>query len=496
MEEEKSLAKKFVKKFAEKGVLVTPEAIEMFLEINDGESFFEEIEKIISEDKITVLTVEIMEKALKEVRNTVSKDYYFPEDRMKEIPAKDWQGKIEVEMDPTDYIDTGEKAKDFLRTFRDRYLKLKKMLQAKRELRRIEPIENITRTLKGEEVCIIGMVYSKRKSIKGNYLLEVEDLTGRCRVIVPGRDPDASYIVLDQVLGFRGVVLDSKTLYSRKIFFPDISKPKPVKTKEPICMVFTSDLHLGSKAFMKNTFEKFLDWLNMKRCAENERKIISRIKYLLIAGDLVDGVGVYPAQERELEEKNIDKQYKMFIEYMKQVPEYIELIMIPGNHDATRLSEPQPSVPNEYIEALKEERNIYSLGNPSFMKIDGYRVLIYHGKSLDNWNMILPRERRGKPEEAMQEMLRSRHLSLLYGQNVPLAPEPKDMLVIEKVPHILHIGHLHVAGEKVYRGIYCFSAGGWQERTAYQVEMNIHPTPGIISIFDMKRHVVLKKNFA
>jgi len=41
----------------------------------------------------------------------------------------------------------------------------------------------------------------------------------------------------------------------------------------------------------------------------------------------------------------------------------------------------------------------------------------------------------------MNEMLKLRHLSPIYGGRVSIAPEKKDHFVIDEIPDILHCGH-------------------------------------------------------
>ena len=42
----------------------------------------------------------------------------------------------------------------------------------------------------------------------------------------------------------------------------------------------------------------------------------------------------------------------------------------------------------------------------------------------------------------MKILLKSRHLSPIYGNRTPIAPESEDMMVIDDVPDIFHAGHV------------------------------------------------------
>ena len=59
---------------------------------------------------------------------------------------------------------------------------------------------------------------------------------------------------------------------------------------------------------------------------------------------MVDGIGIYPNQERELVVKDIYKQYEMLDDFIEAIPDYMEVIIGPGNHDAVRRGEPQPAM--------------------------------------------------------------------------------------------------------------------------------------------------------
>ena len=85
------------------------------------------------------------------------------------------------------------------------------------------------------------------------------------------------------------------------------------------------------------------------------REIAGKVKYLLIAGDIVDGVGVYPGQAKELSIRDVHKQYNFAAKYLEKIPNYIEIVISPGNHDASRKALPQPAIPEGYLTAIKEK---------------------------------------------------------------------------------------------------------------------------------------------
>ncbi|NYZ78205.1 metallophosphoesterase family protein, partial [Candidatus Micrarchaeota archaeon] len=255
-----------------------------------------------------------------------------------------------------------------------------------------------------------------------------------------------------------------------------------------------SDLHVGSKKFMRENFQRFLKFLNGD-CTEEEKKVAGKIKYLLIAGDLVDGIGAYPTQERELLTKDIYEQYEIFCELLKGIPEWIEVVAIPGNHDAVRIAEPQPSLPSELTKTLGERGNIHFAPSPTQVELHGVRVLMYHGNSVDS---IISGLNISKgyhhPELIGIEMLRRRHLAPIYGDK-PLLPTERDALVISNPPDIMHFGHVHKNGYAEYHGTTVINSGTWQEKTEYQIKQGHIVTPCLLPLYDLQTGVIKTLNF-
>jgi DNA polymerase II small subunit len=70
------------------------------------------------------------------------------------------------------------------------------------------------------------------------------------------------------------------------MFRPDIRIDNtPFRSELPGRAVLISDLHVGSNTFLEEQWNRFSDWLDDEPAS-----------YLLIAGDLVDGVGVFPGR--------------------------------------------------------------------------------------------------------------------------------------------------------------------------------------------------------
>lgn len=373
---------------------------------------------------------------------------------------------------------------EFVKYFRDRYSKLSEMVRKRINAR---PIESLKRRNVEGQISIIGMVSDIRTTSNGHRLIELEDPTGSFPVLVL-KDRElfeiSRNVLLDEVLGVSGVLnRDGNMLIVGSIIWPDLpslnSKPMVLEEVDRRKAVFVSDIHVGSKTFLEDAWEKFIDWLNGE---SRDSQDISSIGYVVVAGDIVDGIGVYPDQEQELEIKDIYEQYERAAEYFRGIPKHIRVIISPGNHDAVRQAEPQPRLPERISKMFS---GVDFVGNPATLELGGRRVLIYHGRSMDDLIASLPGFSYNDPTRPMVEMLRRRHLSPIYGGRVSIAPEKQDHFVISEAPDILHCGHVHTVGIINYKGVLALNAGTWQSQTEYQKRTNLQPVPGKAIMVDM-----------
>ena len=145
-------------------------------------------------------------------------------------------------------------------------------------------------------------------------------------------------------------------------------------------------------------------------------------------------MGIYPEQLDELTIPNIREQYHVAAELLKRLPDYVEIVITPGNHDATRHSMPQPPVPQEYAKELHDDPRVKMLGSPCRLNLNGVEILIEHGKGMDDILSSTPGYEFQHPIKAMELLFRCRHLAPRYGQSTPIAPERTDRLVIGNIP--------------------------------------------------------------
>lgn len=420
-------------------------------------------------------------KEIKEEKKVeVLKTHYKP-------VAKDYSPKIKLfeDTDVSGKSTCKGKVDDFVSLFRDRFKRTSGILHSHPTN---NVIANYTGVKKGDKARFIGMVRSKTVTKNGHLIIEAEDFEGVLKIFISKNNKElldkARLIINDEVLAFDGKYGDP-FFYVDNFIWPDVPVNNVKKTiEEDLSIAFLSDTHVGSKLFMKKNFENFISWIKGNGSNEREREIASKVKYLLIAGDLVDGIGIYPGQEKELEIQDVYKQYDTLMGYLEQVPEYINIVMIPGNHDAVRRADPQPKLDKSLIK--KDYSNVILGSSPSMFKIEQFNVLMYHGNSMDSMIANIPGLSYHNPEYVIVEYLRRRHLGPIFGAN-HLIPEEKDYLVIDNVPNIVHIGHVHKNGYLDYHNVSLINSGTWQSQTDYQRMQGHIPTPCLLPIYDMHK---------
>ena len=462
------------------------------------ESVLEDVDSLT--DKPLWITHELLEKNVAALRPSeqsapissgTSRNTFHPY-------AKEVDPDLEVLEDPTSEISTTGSLEDYIQYFRDRFRKLRRIMSRRMDVRDACTITEASRASANSKVKTVCLITEKRESRRGIFL-QVEDLEASATVFVPSDNREvfrkAQRLALDQIVCICVARGRSDFFVVQDIIFPDVPLRKPNKAAIPVYAALLSDLHVGSKMFMEEAFRRFTLWLTGKAGDSRLRDIASRIKYVVIAGDIVDGVGVYPKQMEELEIRDIYDQYEAAAKMIEGIPDYMEIIVIPGNHDATRRALPQPALPKEYAEPLYESREIHSLGNPSSFRLHGVNMLVLHGRSLDDVISTLPEMSFQAPDGAMRFLLQCRHLAPFYGLRTLIAPEKADHLVVESVPDVFHAGHVHMMRYSSYRGTLIVNSGAWQKQTEYQKEMGHTPNPGIVPIVDLQNLRVLPVSF-
>ncbi|MBI2546302.1 DNA-directed DNA polymerase II small subunit [Candidatus Woesearchaeota archaeon] len=386
---------------------------------------------------------------------------------------------------------------DFVAYYVNRFTALKKILQARPELQSPLSINRLAGKRDREPVAIIGMVKDKETTKSGGISLILEDLTGSVKVFVNKNNKElfgnAQDIVLDQVVGIVGAP-GNNIVFANSIIEPDISFREQKKAPIESYALFLSDLHVGSRLFLRETFERFLAWINGGSGKQHEW--VSKIKYIFVAGDIVDGCSIYPGQEKELEIPDIYSQYKECAALLSRIPKHITIIISPGNHDAMRISEPQPELYKDFAADLWKLENVVMVSNPGMVNIEsapgfpGFDVLIYHGYSFDYYiaNVESIRNNGGydRPDLIMRFMLKKRHLAPTHTSTLYIPDPESDPLVIDKVPDIFVTGHLHKVSARAYKHVTLICGSCWQDKTPFQEKLGHNPEPGRVPVLNLQ----------
>lgn len=389
---------------------------------------------------------------------------------------------------------------DFSNFFISRYRFLENLLCRRQELVNLLSIGRALSKNEKGPISIIGLVESIGETKAGNIIVTLEDLTGKIKVLFSKSKKElfsmARDLVVDEVVGIYGQCSE-KFVFAENIIWPDIPQTSDIKKSESEeYLIFLSDIHVGSSLFLKEEFDKFLHWIRGEYGTAAQKEIADKVKYIFIGGDVVDGVGVYPSQEEELEIKDIKKQYEEFSRLLGLIPPNKKLIICPGNHDAVHLAEPQPAFYQEFAPGLFNLPNVTLVTNPSLINIGktaafpGFDVLLYHGYSFDYYVANVESIRTGggyhRSDLIMKFLLKRRHLAPSFT-STPYHPSQKeDPLLIRTVPDFFLTGHIHYSSVANYRGVTMVSGSCWQGKTSFQEKLGHEPEPARVPLINLK----------
>jgi DNA polymerase II small subunit len=408
--------------------------------------------------------------------------------------TSDVESDLVVLSDPAGNRNKAGKLSDFIGYFRDRFTKTRRILKERVDLQDTIPIAKALELPEKTKVKIIGIVTEKTER-KNHEFLSIEDDQAAMRVLVPKTSERRVYqkaqrLFLDQVLCVQVMKSSTPLFIAVDVINPEIPNRTHNTAEEDVAVALLSDLHIGSREFLDSQFSRFLQWLNGEVGNKRQVDIAHRVKYVIITGDLVDGIGVYPGQEADLLVNDVYKQYTHAAKILEQIPDYMEIIVIPGNHDATRQALPQPAIPKKYAEAVYELERVTMLGNPARLTLHGVAFLLCHGRSLDDVIGSVPdvtyQNLDTSVTTAMKYLLKARHIAPIFGAKTAIAPGNSDHLVIDHPPDVFHAGHVHVFGYDTYRGTLIVNSGTFQGQTDFQRRMDLRPTPGIVPVVNLK----------
>jgi DNA polymerase II small subunit len=340
-------------------------------------------------------------------------------------------------------------------------------------------------------LSIIGIVTEKRVTKNKNLIITVEDLTGQINVLIKTDKGEvftkAQELMFDEVIGIKASG-NREMLFVHDIIFPDSSIGEKMRFSEDYNIAFLSDVHCGSDRHLAKSMNNFLEWIN----SDNEDA--KKIRYIFFVGDNVDGVGIFPNQEKVLALKSMGEQYNLLASYLERIPKRITMFMCPGQHDAVRVAEPQPIINRFYAPKLYEIDNLVLVTNPCMVKLlEGdkeFKVLMYHGASIHTFINDIKELREMKahktPAKAVRHMLKRRHLGPIHGDVVYIPNAERDPLVISEVPDVLCTGEVHRMDIESYNGTLIITGSCWQAQTPFEEKIGNIPDPAKVPVLNLK----------
>ncbi|MBS3156978.1 metallophosphoesterase [Candidatus Woesearchaeota archaeon] len=398
---------------------------------------------------------------------------------------------------------------DFTNHFRKRFEILSNILKTRQELKEVISLNRLNGKKDHERICVIGMIIEKRVTKNDNILIRIEDFTGEIVAIINKNNSkiflEAKDLCDDEIIGLLGSK-NGDIIYVEEIVFPDVPLSQGLrKFDEEVYCAFISDVHVGSKVFYEGEFKNFLKWVNGDYGSEEQKNIAKKLKYLFIGGDLVEGVGIYSGQENDLIIKDIYKQYDYFTQLIKKISNHVQIIICPGNHDALRLTEPQPAIGKDYCKDLIEMNNVYMVSNPALVNIhsnanfSGFDVLLYHGTSfnyyMDSVDSIRQNGGTTRADLIMQYLMKRRHLAPTHIATSYIPNPNTDSLVIDKVPDFLLTGHIHRLSVSNYRNVSLINASCWVGQTDFQEKVGLIPEPCKVVVVNLQTRDTKVLNF-
>jgi len=496
---EPTAKKEHVAALLKKGVLVSPDFLEQAdASINPGEDLLilnKETSKLLSNKEKGVNWREIEKIRVMYEKGKAalpSVDDISPVTEEKQL--KDTQVIYSYKNNPQK-IDVSH----FVGYFNTRYRLIEALLRGRPELQNLSSIIRLKNRAVPNNVSVIGIINEKQETKNKNLRISLEDSTGQQNIIINRNRADlyndAKDLVTDEVIGVTGSYKQGM-MFANGIVFPDIPSLELKKSPEEEYLAGMSDLHFGSKQFMPDEFNRFLSWVNLETGNRKQKQIAEKLKYILIAGDVVDGVGVYNNQYSELTIHDLKKQYDACAKLLSEIPDHINIVISPGNHDAVRMAEPQPPLDNQFTQSLTKLKNVLLVSNPATVKIgakegfSGFNCLLYHGYSFDYYITNVDSIRlKGGYERAdliMKFLLKKRHIAPSHTSTLIHPSRDHDALFIDPVPDFFVTGHIHRTSVSNYKSTTLINGSCWQSMTSFQERLGHNPQPARVPLINLK----------
>ena len=372
--------------------------------LNKGFQIHPDAFKIL--DDIT--DVKKLEKIIKEIvkEKTRQKQYQINQNDLETyLGIKDdpnLQSDLKVLSDPTEKITSGEGVKGYNALFSSRFNKLKRIISERPESKMLKSISVVKSTKLENDVYVRGLV-TTRNAERNITKIVLEDPSGSFEGIIFDDElqKTAGTLLIDQFVMVRVTTAKNSGLMIKDLIMPDLPDQKINKSESEVYAVFLSDLHIGSKYFMEEELTEFVKWIS------SPDPVARKVRFVLIGGDVVDGVGIYPNQNKELVCQTIEEQLQKAEDLLDKIPTNVKIVIMPGNHDPGRRALPQPAIPQKYNSSLWTKENVEMVGNPALVSLNGVKVLMFHGQSIDDIVKTTPGLSYDQPTNVMKHLLRA-----------------------------------------------------------------------------------------
>jgi len=464
---------KILEKYAKEGFLLEKELFDIISKL-DNDKILEILEILTKITNKKVITKKLYEKNLKKFKNIV-----FENKKTLKILSNN-------EFNPKKIT-----VSDFISYFRSRFEELKDILIQK-DFNNLISIRRLG--FNSGIYNIIAMVSNIKTTKSKNLLIEIEDLTGKSNVLVNRENKElfnkAKGLMLDDIVVFC-VSGSSKMLFANDFIFPDAKLDKEKFGNEDSFVAFSGDFHVGSRMFLEKNVLKFIDWLNGEVGDDRQRTIAKKVKYLFLTGNNIEGVGFYNGQEKILNIKSCRAQYRKLEKILGKIRKDISIIICPGQNDSVWLGEPQAAIGKKWASDLFNMENLFLVSNPCEIEIDsGFRVLMYHGASINGFVNNIPKLREKKVIDIVKEILKRRHLAPSYGIMDYIPKRDKDNLVIKNIPDIIVMGNSCCAEIESWNNILMVSTSCWQNSIPFGGKSNCKPDPCKVPLFNLKNREI------
>lgn len=515
------------------GFQITPDALDYILNLDAPMEIVESvILSNVSIDSSSVLTREYIELLIKgKTVESVSVEFISgkeqepsPPPAVTESPTSESELNYRIEKNPDENsVGSEGTIEDFLELFRDRYARIKKIYMSRIDTQNAItphiakqrksstksgslPNNESGRRGRPPSQVVLGIIKNKSISSQRNIIIDLEGHEDSIICVIPSvqrgsKNQDlsekANALLLDEIVCISGYVDSGGRMIADDVLFPDIPTVRQIgRARKEVYAAFISDLHCGSQEFLEDEFDRFIDWIGGHDVDTSDKNMIDNTKYLFIAGDLVDGISVYPSQREHLKISSLYDQYVTVAEKLKKVPKRMKIFCIPGNHDASRQALPRPPIPKIFAESLYKLSNVSILGDPCQLVVEGVNILMTHGDSLDDLVTNIPGASYTNPALPMKELLKKRHLAPIYGGKTELVigwwkeekkkKKARDWMVIDTPPDVVHFGHAHHNAVDNYRGVQIINSGTFQSQTDFMRKQGVVPTPGIVTLLNLQ----------